>query len=211
VRGACRRAPTLWRVAVRPIRIVGDPVLHTPTRRVTEFDDALRELVADMFDTMEAADGVGLAANQVGVPLRLFVYDCPDEELGQRRRGVVVNPVIETSERPGGMPDPDEDDEGCLSVPFEQFPTSRADWARVTGTDVDGTPLTVEGSGFFARCLQHETDHLNGTVFGDRLPARARKKLYAAHQEVAEHYPDDWPVTPRTVDDSDSEPEPQME
>ena len=87
-------------VAVRPIRIVGDPVLHTPTQPVTVFDDALRELVADMFDTMEAADGVGLAANQVGVPLRLFVYDCPDEELLQRLRGVVINPVLETSERP---------------------------------------------------------------------------------------------------------------
>ena len=72
-------------VAVRSIRIVGDPVLHTPTQPVTVFDDALRELVADMFDTMEAADGVGLAANQVGVPLRLFVYDCPDEELRRRR------------------------------------------------------------------------------------------------------------------------------
>ena len=68
-------------VAVRPIRIVGDPVLHTPTQPVTAFDDALRELVADMFDTMAAADGVGLAANQIGVPLRLFVFDCPDEEL----------------------------------------------------------------------------------------------------------------------------------
>ena len=90
MRGACTRAPTLLRVAVRPIRIVGDPVLHTPTQPVTGFDDALRELVADMFDTMDAADGVGLAANQVGVPLRLFVFDCPDEELQaapSRRRG----------------------------------------------------------------------------------------------------------------------------
>ena len=79
-------------MAVRPIRIVGDPVLHTPTRPVTVFDDALRELVADMFDTMAAADGVGLAANQVGVSLRLFVFDCPDEELRRRRRGVRVQP-----------------------------------------------------------------------------------------------------------------------
>jgi len=93
-------------VAVRPIRIVGDPVLHTPTRPVAEYDDALRELVADLFDTMAAADGVGLAANQIGVPLRLFVYDCPDDELRQRRRGVIINPVLETSARPEGMPDP---------------------------------------------------------------------------------------------------------
>jgi peptide deformylase len=170
-----RPADILGAVAVRPIRIVGDPVLHTPTRPVTAYDDALRELVADMYDTMAAADGVGLAANQVGVPLRLFVYDCPDEELRQRRRGVVVNPVLETSERPQGMPDPDDDDEGCLSVPWEQFPTSRAEWARVTGTDETGAPVTVEGRGYFARCLQHETDHLDGVLYLDRLVGRYRK------------------------------------
>jgi peptide deformylase len=162
-------------VAVRPIRIVGDPVLHTPTRPVTVFDDALRELVGDMFDTMAAADGVGLAANQVGVSLRLFVYDCPDEELHERRRGVVVNPVLETSARPEGMPDPEDDDEGCLSVPWEQFPTGRAEWARVTGVDETGEPLTVEGHGFFARCLQHETDHLDGLLYLDRLVGRHRR------------------------------------
>ena len=173
--GATLPASTLCGVAVRPIRIVGDPVLHTPTRPVTEFDDALRELVDDMFDTMAAAEGVGLAANQIGVPLRLFVYDCPDEELRERRRGVVVNPVLETSERPGGMPDPDEDEEGCLSVPFEQFPTGRADWARVTGFDAEGAPVTVEGRGYFARCLQHETDHLDGVLYLDRLIGRYRR------------------------------------
>jgi peptide deformylase len=175
VPGACTRAPTLLRVAVRPIRIVGDPVLHTPTQPVTRFDDALRELVADMFDTMDAADGVGLAANQVGVPLRLFVYDCPDEELQERRRGVVVNPVLETSGRPETMPDPDDDEEGCLSVPDEQFPTGRAEWARVSGTDADGNPVIVEGRGFFARCLQHETDHLDGLLYLDRLIGRHRR------------------------------------
>jgi peptide deformylase len=173
--GATLPPSTLCGVAVRPIRIVGDPVLHTPTRPVTEFDDALRELVDDMFDTMAAAEGVGLAANQIGVPLRLFVYDCPDEELRERRRGVVVNPVLETSERPGGMPDPDEDEEGCLSVPFEQFPTGRADWARVTGFDAEGVPVTVEGRGYFARCLQHETDHLDGVLYLDRLIGRYRR------------------------------------
>jgi len=162
-------------VAVRPIRIVGDPVLHTPTQPVTAFDDALRELVADMFDTMAAADGVGLAANQIGVPLRLFVYDCPDDELQQRRRGVIVNPVLETSGRPETMPDPDEDDEGCLSVPDEQFPTGRAEWARVTGTDEHGEPVAVEGRGFFARCLQHETDHLDGLLYLDRLIGRHKR------------------------------------
>jgi len=159
---------------VRPIRIVGDPVLSTPTRRVREVDDELRTLVADMFDTMAAAHGVGLAANQVGVDLRVFVYDCPDEE-GRRARGVVVNPVIETSARPEGMPDPEDDDEGCLSVPAEQFPTGRAEWALVTGTDLDGAPVVVEGTGFLARCLQHETDHLDGLLYLDRLVGRNQR------------------------------------
>src|SRR5581483_4046940 len=85
---------------VRPIRVIGDPVLHNPCRTVETFDDELRTLVEDMFETMEAADGVGLAANQIGVDLRVFVYDCPDEVNGVQLRGVVVNPVLETSEIP---------------------------------------------------------------------------------------------------------------
>jgi peptide deformylase len=161
-------------VAVRPIRIVGDPVLSRPTRRVEEVDDDLRTLVADMFDTMAAAHGVGLAANQVGVDLRVFVYDCPDED-GKRARGVVVNPVLEISARPETMPDPDDDEEGCLSVPGEQFPTGRADRARVTGTDLDGAAIVVEGTGFLARCLQHETDHLDGLLYLDRLVGRNQR------------------------------------
>jgi peptide deformylase len=161
-------------VAVRPIRIVGDPVLFTPTRRVEGVDDDLRTLVADMFDPMAAAHGVGLAANQVGVDLRVFVYDCPDEQ-GKRARGVVVNPVLEISARPETMPDPDDDEEGCLSVPGEQFPTGRADRARVTGTDLDGATVVVEGTGFLARCLQHETDHLDGLLYLDRLVGRNQR------------------------------------
>jgi peptide deformylase len=162
-------------MAVRPIRIVGDPVLHQPTRRVEMFDRELRELVDDMFDTMAAARGVGLAANQVGVDLRLFVYDCPDDD-GKRHRGLVVNPTIETSERPQTMPDPEDDLEGCLSVPGESFPTGRADWARVTGQNVDGKPITVEGTGYFGRCLQHETDHLDGLLYLSRLTGRYSKE-----------------------------------
>lgn len=162
-------------MAVRPIRIIGDPVLHTPTQPVETVDDALRALVADMFDTMAAAEGVGLAANQVGVALRLFVYDCPDEHTRTRLRGVVVNPVLETSGRPETMPDPEDDDEGCLSVPAEQFPTGRAEWARVTGTDLDGAPVAVEGHGFLARCLQHETDHVDGLIYLDRLVGRNQR------------------------------------
>lgn len=159
-------------MAVRPIRIIGDPVLHSPTRPVEEFGDALRTLVADMFETMAAAEGVGLAANQVGVDLRLFVLDCPDEEREVMVRGVVINPVLETSPRPETMPDPDDDEEGCLSVPAEVFPTGRADWARVTGVDVDGQPVAVEGRGLLARCLQHEVDHLDGLIYTDRLIGR---------------------------------------
>ena len=158
-------------MAIRPIVIVGDPVLHNPTRPVETFDESLKELVEDLFETMAAAPGVGLAANQVGVDLRVFVYDCPDDE-GVRHRGVIVNPVLETSERPETMPDPDDDLEGCLSVPGERFPTGRASWARVTGQDLSGEPLEVEGTGYFARCLQHETDHLDGLLYLSRLTGR---------------------------------------
>jgi peptide deformylase len=161
-------------MSVRPIRIVGDPVLHNPTRVVEAFDDELRTLTGDMFDTMDAANGVGLAANQVGVDLRVFVYDCPDG--GQRRRGLVINPTLETSERPETMPDPEDDLEGCLSVPGESFPTGRADWAKVTGFDLDGSPIEVAGTGFFGRCLQHETDHLEGLLYLSRLTGRYTKE-----------------------------------
>ncbi|WP_460404420.1 peptide deformylase [Actinophytocola sediminis] len=158
-------------MAVLPIRIAGDPVLHNPVRRVETFDDGLRSLVEDMFETMTAAPGVGLAANQVGVDLRLFVYDCPGDD-GVRHRGVLVNPELETSPRPETMPDPEDDLEGCLSVPGESFPTARASWARVTGQDLDGAPIEVEGTGYFARCLQHETDHLDGLLYLNRLVGR---------------------------------------
>ncbi|WP_215541325.1 peptide deformylase [Amycolatopsis sp. CA-230715] len=166
-------------MTVHPIRIAGDPVLHNPTREVTEFDDALRTLTDDMFETMYAAEGVGLAANQIGIDLRVFVYDCPDDT-GKRHTGIVVNPKLETSEIPETMPDPDNDWEGCLSAPGESYPTGRASWAKVTGSDIEGNPIEVEGTGYFARCLQHETDHLDGYIYLDRLVgrhARAAKKM----------------------------------
>lgn len=165
-------------MAVVPIRIVGDPVLHTPTKPVPVAADGslpaeLPALIADLYDTMDAAHGVGLAANQIGVGLRVFVYDCADERgRTERRRGVVVNPVLETSDIPETMPDPDNDDEGCLSVPGESFPTGRATWARVTGLDADGNPVTLEGNDLFARMLQHETGHLDGFLYLDRLVGR---------------------------------------
>ncbi len=189
-------------VTIHPIRIAGDPVLHNPTRPVEKFDESLRTLADDMFETMYAAEGVGLAANQIGVDLRIFVYDCPDEELGERRKGLVVNPVLETSERPEGMPDPDNDWEGCLSVPGESFPTGRATWAKVTGFDLDGEPIEVEGKGFFARCLQHETDHLDGYIYLDRLVgrhARAAKKMIKRNG---------WGVPGLSWDPSDEKPKP---
>jgi peptide deformylase len=177
-------------MAVVPIRIVGDPVLHSATTPVPVSADGklpaeLASLIDDMFDTMDAAHGVGLAANQIGVAQRVFVYDCADDR-GKtvRRRGVIVNPVLETSEVPETMPDPDDDDEGCLSVPGESFPTGRASWARVTGLDADGTPITLEGTGLFARMLQHETGHLDGFLYLDRLigrHARAAKRTVKSH------------------------------
>jgi len=171
-------------VTIHPIVIAGEPVLHQPTREITEFDEKLRTLVDDMFETMYAAEGVGLAANQIGLDLRVFVYDCPDDE-GVRHKGVVVNPKLETSEIPETMPDPDDDWEGCLSAPGESYPTGRAKWAKVTGSDVEGNPIEVEGTGYFARCLQHETDHLDGYLYLDRLVgrhARAAKKMLKSNK-----------------------------
>jgi peptide deformylase len=173
-------------MAVVPIRIVGDPVLHTPTTPIPVGADGslpadLPALIETMYDTMDAAHGVGLAANQIGYGLRLFVYDCADDRgLTDRRRGVVINPVLETSEIPETMPSAGhDDDEGCLSVPGESFPTGRADWARVTALDADGKPVIVEGTGLFARMLQHETGHLDGFLYVDCLigrHARAAKR-----------------------------------
>ena len=172
-------------MTIHPIVIAGEPVLHQPTREITEFDEKLRTLVDDMFETMYAAEGVGLAANQIGLDLRVFVYDCPDDE-GVRHKGVVVNPKLETSEIPETMPDPDDDWEGCLSAPGESYPTGRAKWAKVTGSDIEGNPIEVEGTGYFARCLQHETDHLYGFLYIDKLSKRDRKD---ALRQMAEGTP----------------------
>lgn len=163
-------------MTIRPIVIHGDPVLHTPTAPVTEPVADLQELIADMYETMDRAHGVGLAANQIGIGKRLFVYNCPDED-GTYHRGCVINPVLETSEIPKTMPRTDgEDDEGCLSVPGESFPTGRAEWARVTGIDEHGDPVSIEGTGFLARCFQHEVGHLDGLVYTDTLIGRWRRQ-----------------------------------
>ena len=186
--------------AVRPITRWGTPVMHARTRPVTSFDHELHELVRDMFATMYAAEGVGLAATQVGIDLAVFVFDCPDDD-HLRHVGVVCNPEVILPE--GKERKLETADEGCLSLPGAYLELARPDHAVCRGQDHRGDPVEVIGTGLLSRCLQHETDHLNGTVFGDRLSGRARKKLWALHEERAENYPDDWPVSPRIEDDSE--------
>jgi peptide deformylase len=169
-----REAEHRERGTVRPITVVGNPVLHQPCAVVTEFDAELATLIDDMFASQRAASGVGLAANQVGVPLRVFVYDCPDDD-DVRHVGHVVNPVLE--ELPAAERKLDDSNEGCLSVPGAYMELVRPDHAVVRGQDLHGNPIAVEGTGYFARCLQHETDHLNGYLYIDRLSRRERKDV----------------------------------
>lgn len=176
----------------RPMTRWGDPVMHRVQQPVTAYDESLRSLVADMVATMYAADGVGLAACQIGVDLAVFVFDCPDES-GTHTVGVVCNPVLTLPE--GKERHLDEGEEGCLSFPGAFVECARPDVALVSGTGLDGTPVTFSGDGLLARCLQHETDHTLGTVFGDRLSTKLRKKLQKAHDKAAEDYPEGWPVT----------------
>ena len=176
---------------VRPMTRWGTEVMHRPQKPVTAYDDDLRALVADMVATMDAADGVGLAACQIGEDVAVFVFDCPDDS-GRRVQGVVCNPVVTTPEGPDRRLD--EDLEGCLSYPGAFVECARPDTATVTGTGLDGEPVTITGDGLLARCLQHETDHTRGTVFGDRISDRARKKLRKQMERAAEEFPADWPV-----------------
>jgi len=166
--------------------------MHRPQQPVTAFDEELRDLVADMVATMYAADGVGLAACQIGVDRAVFVFDCPDEN-GLHVKGVVCNPELVLPE--GRDRRLDEDDEGCLSFPGAFVPCARPDRAEVRGQDLDGNEVHVVGTGLLARCLQHETDHCLGTVFGDRLPRRALKKLRKQHDAAVEEFPDGWPAS----------------
>lgn len=154
--------------------LLGDPLLHAPCEPVTDFSPALTQLVEDMFATMYAAQGVGLAANQVGVPLRVFVYDCPDDE-DVRHLGHIVNPrLVEADGVTVRGP------EGCLSLPGLEAGTERFDHAVVEGVTMDGEPVRVAGTGFFARCLQHECDHLEGLVYTDRLTGWRRARVLRA-------------------------------
>jgi peptide deformylase len=155
-------------MAVLPIRITGEPVLHTPARPVTAFDDRLRALVHDMEETMAAAPGVGLAAPQVGVDLRLFVFDWTDDA-GVRHAGTAVNPTLLISPTALGELDEDAESEGCLSVPGERFPLRRAERALLRAQDADGSRYEIDATGWLARIFQHEFDHLDGVLYADRL------------------------------------------
>ncbi|MFI9030099.1 peptide deformylase [Streptomyces sp. NPDC053560] len=170
----------------RPITVVGNPVLHKECKDVTEFDDELAKLVDDMFASQRTAEGVGLAANQIGVDLKVFVYDCMDDQ-GERHVGVVCNPVLD--ELPAGRRVLDDSNEGCLSVPGAYAELARPDYAVVRGQDVQGNPIAVEGTGYFARCLQHETDHLYGYLYIDRLSKRDRKDALKQMAEREPRYP----------------------
>jgi peptide deformylase len=156
-------------MTMRPIRLLGDPVLRTCAEPVTVFDEALRDLVADLMDTLLGAPGrAGVAAPQIGVGLRVFAYRAGGQV------GHVVNPVLTVGE------EPQEGEEGCLSVPELFYPRRRAMEATVEGLDVDGNAITVSGTGFLARALQHETDHLDGVLYIDGLTGDARRQALRA-------------------------------
>lgn len=176
---------------VRSITRWGEEVMHRRARLVTSYDDDLRNLVADMVVTMRAADGVGLAACQIGVDLAVFIFDCPDAS-GERWVGVVCNPVLTLPE--GKERTLDDGEEGCLSFPGAFVECARPDSASVTGFGLDGEPVAFTGDGLLARCLQHESDHTYGMVFGDRLAGRAMKRLRKEHDRAADDYPPGWPA-----------------
>lgn len=165
-------------MSVRRVVIYGDPVLRRRTDEVTSFDDSLRALVADLFETMRAYNGVGLAANQVGVPQRVFVIDVPLGE-GLRDRFAVVNPVLD--QREGKEPG----EEGCLSIPGIYEDVVRATKLRLRGVDEHGQPIERIVEGYLARAIQHETDHLDGVLFTDRLGPLKKQFLRRQLDELA--------------------------
>jgi peptide deformylase len=161
-------------VTVVPIRLFGDPVLRTPADPVTVFDKELRTLVADLAETMLDAPGAGLAAPQIGVGLRVFTYHVDDEQSGH-----LVNPVLH-------FPDDEmqDGDEGCLSIPGLAFDCRRKANVVAHGQNMYGDPITIEGTAKLARCIQHETDHLDGVLFVDRLDPQTRKLAMKAIREA---------------------------
>lgn len=159
-------------MSIRPITIHGEPVLHRRATEVRTIDDEVRRLVADMYETMDAAHGVGLAAPQIGVCLRIFTYSYPDSG-SAAPRGVLINPTLRIIGKVSrAAPDVDEEAEGCLSVPGHSFPLTRSDHVEVRGTDGDGGPVNFDATGWFARIMQHEHDHLDGILYVNRLDQR---------------------------------------
>jgi len=165
-------------MTVLPICITGEPVLHRVAEPILHFDAELATLVDDMFATMEAAPGVGLAAPQIGLAKRLFVYDWTEAD-GTHVRGVAANPELWISPLPIGIPG-DDDEEGCLSIPGERFALLRADRAILKAQDQHGEHYELEASGWLARILQHEYDHLDGILYADRLDAFGTKGVQKA-------------------------------
>jgi len=159
-------------VAIQPIRLFGDPVLRTPAVPVTDFDKELRTLVKDLSDTMVEAPGAGLAAPQIGVGLRVFTWYV-DGELGH-----LVNPSLDLSDEEQDGP------EGCLSIPDLTFDCKRAMSVVAKGWNMHGDPVVIEGSELLARAIQHETDHLDGVLFIDRLDRETRKAAMRAIREA---------------------------
>lgn len=172
-------------MTIRPIVIHGNPVLHRPAQPVTQFDAELKTLIEDMYETQEASHGVGLAAPQIGVGLRLFTYSFENED-GVPPVGVVINPLLTLGKISTQNPEPETEDEGCLSFPGYSFPLKRAEWVKVSGWDAEGKPLQFEATGWFARVMQHETDHLDGKLYINRL----NKKWGAKAKKVAKR--EDW-------------------
>ncbi|KGN42106.1 peptide deformylase [Knoellia aerolata] len=166
-------------MTIRPITITGEPVLHRRAEPVEVIDDGIRELVADMFETMDAARGVGLAAPQVGVGLRIFTWQMDNHD-GIPVRGVVINPFVSAAKPVVGDPSPQDESEGCLSVPGESFPLRRGESATLTGLDLDGNEVSYAATGWFARMFQHEYDHLNGFLYVDRLQGKWARKAKKA-------------------------------
>jgi peptide deformylase len=176
-------------MAVLPIRISGDPALHSAAQPVESIDSAVKELVADMFDTMEAAPGVGLAAPQVGMSLRVFVYKWTDDE-GVLWRGTAINPELWITPIPAGEADNESESEGCLSIPGERFPLRRSSDAILRGTELDGSQFEITATGWLARIFQHEYDHLDGTLYADRLEYAHTKAVAKALRKNGWGVPD---------------------
>ena len=163
-------------MSIREVRLMGDPVLREPALPVARVDEALRLLIADMFETMYAQDGVGLAAPQVGVGQRVIVIDPREDET---KPFALINPRITWL-----SDDLDRAEEGCLSIPGLKEIVERSFAVRVEGLDRDGEPLLIEATALLARILQHEVDHLDGVLFIDRLSPLKRRMLLKKWQKV---------------------------